>query len=103
LTPSSPVRPGPPPPMRVAVVACSGRELAALDADPSWRLRDVLAGLPQHGGSLGGQRRLFLGGAELCGAATLADAVGDRGHGQQRAHSGVNPGAASGDRCLLAP
>ncbi|CAK0839519.1 unnamed protein product [Prorocentrum cordatum] len=49
------------------------RELAALDASPSWRLRDVLAGTPAQGGAPGSRRRVFLGETEFRGGATLAE------------------------------
>ncbi|CAK0871574.1 unnamed protein product, partial [Prorocentrum cordatum] len=48
-------------------------KLAALEASPSWRLLDVLAGTPAQGGAPGSRRRVFLGEMELRGGATLAD------------------------------
>lgn len=61
--------------MRVPVVTCSGRELACLDAEPSWRLRDVLAALPEEKGLAPcSRKRVFLGEKELRRkGATLAD------------------------------
>ena len=59
--------------MRVSVVTCGGRELTVLDADPSWRLRDVLAAMPREDGALDSRRRVFLNGTELRGGATLAE------------------------------
>lgn len=60
--------------VRVPVVACSGRELAVLDAAPSWRLPDVLSAVPPAQGEAPcSRRRVFLGEKELRGKATLAD------------------------------
>jgi len=59
--------------MRVSVVTCNGRVLAAPDADSSWRLHDVLAAVPAQGGALGCRRRIFLGPVELRGSSTLAE------------------------------
>jgi WD40 repeat protein len=54
--------------MRVSLLACSGREIATLDADPAWRLGDVLWSLPPVG-----NRRVYLGQVELRGGRTLED------------------------------
>jgi WD40 repeat protein len=61
--------------MRVPVVTCSGRELACLDAELSWRLREVLAAVPEEKSVAPcSRRRVFLGETELCRqGATLAD------------------------------
>ncbi|CAK0889313.1 unnamed protein product, partial [Prorocentrum cordatum] len=78
----------PPPPRRPRIAPARGRsaracacpwspapgeKLAALDASPSWRLRDVLAGAPAQGGAPGSRRRVFFGETELRGGATLAE------------------------------
>ncbi|CAK0828621.1 unnamed protein product [Prorocentrum cordatum] len=59
--------------MLVSVVACSGRELAAVEADPSWRLGDLLAAVPEQEKAAGHKLRILFGGAELCGDATLGE------------------------------
>ncbi|CAK0869328.1 unnamed protein product [Prorocentrum cordatum] len=59
--------------MRVPVVTCSGRELITLAAEPSWRLREVLAAALEESGALDCRARAFFGSAELCGDTTLAD------------------------------
>ena len=47
--------------MRVSVAACSGRQLAVVEADPSWRLGDVLRAVPEPEGASGRRRRVLLG------------------------------------------
>ena len=56
--------------MRLSVVTCGGRELAALDAEPSWRLSDVLARVPEQERAADSRRRIFLEDAELRGGTT---------------------------------
>ncbi|CAK0791188.1 unnamed protein product [Prorocentrum cordatum] len=51
------------PRVRVSVVTCGGGELAALDAEASWRLGDVLAALPARGGEPDGRPSGETGGA----------------------------------------
>ncbi|CAK0895175.1 unnamed protein product [Prorocentrum cordatum] len=63
----------PGPAMLVSVVACSGRELAALEADPSWQLGDLLVAVPKPEGAAGHWLRIFFGETELCGVATLGE------------------------------
>ncbi|CAK0878340.1 unnamed protein product [Prorocentrum cordatum] len=59
--------------MRVSVVTCGGRELAAVEAELSWLLGDLLAAFPKPEVPAGHELRIFFGEAELCGAATLGE------------------------------
>ena len=45
--------------MRVSVVTLGGRELAAPDADPAWRLSDVLAATPEQYAEADYERQLL--------------------------------------------
>ena len=66
--------------MRVSLVhMCTGREHAAVDADPSWRLCDLLAAIPEPEGTMGCRLRLFLGAVELHGSTTLGDVGAEDG------------------------
>jgi hypothetical protein len=59
--------------MLVSVITCSGRELVALDADPSWRLIDVLAAIPDQDRALDCSEHVFIGSTELRPSMTLSD------------------------------
>ena len=64
--------------MHVVLRAFSGRELAALDARPDWRLQDVLMAIPECVEAQLCRMCVFFKQTELVGHATLSEVgVGD--------------------------
>lgn len=55
------------------VITPSGRELVALDADPSWQLKDILEGIPEQDRALDCIEHILIGTTELRPNMTLAD------------------------------
>lgn len=59
--------------MQLQVRSPSGRELASIEAEPAWCVRDVLAAIPEDPKALPCRRRIFLGLVELKGRLSLAE------------------------------
>ena len=58
--------------MQLTLTSC-GEEIATLDAEPAWQLRDVLLALPQRFRKIGYRVRVLAGTEELGGQRTLSD------------------------------
>lgn len=57
--------------MRVSLVTVSGREIAAVDADPSWTKHDLCSHLPGFEGARGACCHIVLETRQLTGETTL--------------------------------